>query len=120
MVLIVSRKTAHLLKAAIPCEWPRLRWSLRSSLAFLMLVTAPVVAQCQDRPPPDPAAGVAPIEPGLRGFGVMPVDGRTQQEMLSRCRQVRANGAGGNDPVAEARCDQLHRTIRNQPGNAAR
>jgi hypothetical protein len=120
MVLIGSAKASHLLEAASRREWLRWRGYVRSSLAGLILVAVPVVAQCQDRPPPDPAAGVAPIEPGLRGFGVMPVDGRTQQEMLSRCRQVRANGAGGNDPVAEARCDQLHRTIRNQPGNAAR
>jgi hypothetical protein len=120
MVLIGSVKASHLLEAVSRREWLRWRGYVRSSLAGLMLIAVPVAAQSQDRPPPDPAAGVAPIEPGLRGFGVRAVEGSTQQEMLSRCRQVRANGAGGNDPVAVARCDQFQRTIRNQPGNAAR
>lgn len=120
MVLIGSTKTTRLLKAASRREPPGWHGVVRSSLACLMLVAVPVAARCQDRPPPDPAAGVAPIEPGLKGFGVMAVEGSTQQEMLSRCRQVRVVGAGGNDPVADARCAQFRRTIRNQPGNAAR
>lgn len=120
MVLSGSAKTAYLVKAAARCEWSRARGCLHNSLALLVLVAFPGVARCQDRPPPDPAAGVAPIEPGLRGFGVMPVEGATLQEMLSRCRHVRASGAGSGDPVTEARCDQLRRTVRNQPGNAAR
>jgi len=120
MVLIGSGKTAHLLKTPVPHRWPRSCSYLRNLLACLMLIAVPVVAHCQDRPPPDPAAGVAPLEPGLRGFGVMPVDGRTLPEMQARCKQVRANGRVDNDAVAAARCSQLQRTLRNQPGNAAR
>ena len=56
-----------------------------------------------------------PIEPGTKGYGVRAVDGRTLGDMQERCRT-----ADASRPAAEqARCDQLQRTLRTQPGNAS-
>lgn len=117
MVLIDTRPGFYLSKVVAPRGRSRFLCYLCGSLALLLLVTAPGDVWSQDRPPPDPAAGVPPIEPGLKGFGVMAVEGRTLQEMLSRCKQAQAGGKSDVGPVAAARCDQLRRTIRNQPGN---
>lgn len=120
MVLIASGKAARRPEAAAPRKPAAALRRLGGAIAVLAVVAFPPGARSQDRPPPDPAAGLAPIEPGLRGFGVLPVEGASLREMLSRCRQAHASGSRGEDPVTEARCDQLRRTIRNQPGNAVR
>lgn len=120
MVLIDARPTLYLFKAVAPRGRSRSLCCLCGSLALLALVAAPGDAWSQDRPPPDPAAGMPSIEPGLKGFGVMAVEGTTLQEMLARCRQARVSGEGDDVSVAVARCDQLRRTLRNQPGNTAR
>lgn len=120
MVLIDTGLPFYLSKMVALRGRPKSLCCLCGSLALLALVAASGDAWSQDRPPPDPAAGVPPIEPGLKGFGVMAVEGRTLQEMLARCRQTRTSAEGDDVTVAAARCDQLRRTLRNQPGNAAR
>ncbi len=57
----------------------------------------------------------APIEPDMKGYGTRGVEGRTLSEMLDKCRSA----AGSMGEVEKARCDQLRRTVKNQPGNAA-
>ena len=65
--------------------------------------------------------------PGLRGYGTpdvsayVPADQATSvQSMLDRCAQVPppANPPSETQGLAVA-CSQLHRTLRNQPGNTA-
>ena len=56
-----------------------------------------------------------PIEPDMLGYGTRGVEGRTLREMLGRC----AAAAGSQTEVEQARCDQLRRTVKNQPGNDA-
>ena len=89
-------------------------------LGSLVAVAGPAIAQ---QPPipvinaddsyvaqPPPA-----IEPGMKGYGTRGVDGRTLAEMLENCRdQARQLSA-----VEQARCEQLQRTLKNQPGNSA-
>ena len=57
-----------------------------------------------------------PIEPDMLGYGTRGVEGRTLREMLDRCA---AAASRPDDEVENARCDQLRRTVRNQPGNDA-
>ncbi len=54
-----------------------------------------------------------PIEPDMKGFGTRAVPGRTLNEMLEHCRAQRVS----QDAVEQARCKQLLRTLKNQPGN---
>lgn len=58
------------------------------------------------QPPP-------PIEPDMKGYGTRGVEGRTLREMLDKCR----NTSGMLNKAEQARCDQLLRTLKNQPGN---
>lgn len=56
---------------------------------------------------------------GIKGYGVEPVSGDSLSAMLARCSQpgsqaISADRAGSLD----AECDQLHRTLHNQPGNS--
>ncbi len=57
-----------------------------------------------------------PIEPDMRGYATRGVEGRTLREMLDRCAAIAINSP---DEVERARCDQLRRTVKNQPGNDA-
>lgn len=63
-------------------------------------------------------------EPSVKGYGIKGVTGATLSDMLGRCADARRGGfalAEGESPALfKARCDQLHRTLRNQPGNSAR
>ena len=51
-----------------------------------------------------------PLEPGVRGYGIRGVEGRTLSEMVAVC-QSRA----GFSQLQNARCDQLKRTLKTQP-----
>ena len=55
------------------------------------------------------------IEPDVKGYGTRAVEGRTLGEMKARC----AASAASMSRVEAARCDQLRRTRRTQPGNTA-
>ncbi len=55
----------------------------------------------------------------VKGYGVEPVTGNSLSAMLARCSQPGPQAATvdrGMSPDAE--CDQLHRTLHNQPGNS--
>lgn len=68
-------------------------------------------------------AGVV-TEPSLRGYGIKGVEGATLDDMLARCAAAdrgSADLAEGETPaLLAARCAQLRRSLRNQPGNGAR
>lgn len=63
-------------------------------------------------------------EPSVKGYGIRGVEGATLSEMLRRCAAARlgdiALAEGESQALFTARCEQLHRTLRNQPGNSAR
>ena len=55
----------------------------------------------------------------IKGYGVKPVSGDSLSAMLARCSQPgpqTATADRGMSPDAE--CNQLHRTLHNQPGNS--
>ncbi len=54
-----------------------------------------------------------PIEPDMKGFGTRAVEGHTLDEMLRTCRARPSPPSA----VEQARCEQLLRTMKNQPGN---
>lgn len=62
-------------------------------------------------------------EPGMKGFGIRAVEGRTLSEMLGRCADADRGEAslapGETSALLAARCDQLRRSLRTQPGNTA-
>jgi len=70
-------------------------------------------------------SGQATAPEGLRGVGTPDVssylgDGQATsvQALLERCRQTPEHaGPNSNTRGLEAACSQLHRTMRNQPGN---
>lgn len=84
----------------------------RQILAALSLVAGLCSAQAQ-----------AVTEPGMKGFGIRAVEGRTLPEMLGRCADAdrgEASLAPGETPaLLAARCDQLRRSLHTQPGNTA-
>lgn len=84
----------------------------RPILAALSLVAGLCSAQAQ-----------AVTEPGMKGFGIRAVEGRTLPEMLGRCADAdrgEASLAPGETPaLLAARCDQLRRSLHTQPGNTA-
>lgn len=86
--------------------------SSRPILAALSLVAGLCSAQAQ-----------AVTEPGMKGFGIRAVEGRTLPEMLGRCADAdrgEASLAPGETPaLLAARCDQLRRSLHTQPGNTA-
>lgn len=69
------------------------------------------------------AQAQAVTEPGMKGFGIRAVEGRTLAEMLDRCaaadRGEAALASGETPELLAARCDQLRRSLRTQPGNTA-
>ena len=77
-----------------------------ATAGFLVAATLPAVSIAQTMPAPPSA-----------GYGVAGVPGDTLAEMRANCAASRARGEkhGG----MAARCEQLDRTQRNQPGNAA-
>jgi hypothetical protein len=66
----------------------------------------------------------AVTEPSLKGYGIKGVAGASLSEMLARCaaagRGEAALAEGETQPLLQARCAQLRRSLRNQPGNGAR
>ena len=54
----------------------------------------------------------ATIEPGVKGYGIRAVEGRTLDEMRQRCNAASA----ARSALEQARCDQLRRTLKTQPG----
>ena len=100
---------------------------MKPTLLLLPLLTAsaawfagPVAAQSQSIPVQSAddsyvAQPRPPIEPDMRGYGTRGVEGRTLREMLDRCAAAASRSAGA---VEQARCEQLRRTVKNQPGNA--
>ncbi|KOX47861.1 hypothetical protein ADL19_21415 [Streptomyces purpurogeneiscleroticus] len=85
----------------------------RPLLAALSLLAGLCSAQAQ-----------AVTEPGMKGFEIRAVEGSTLPEMLGRCTAAdrgEASLAPGETPaLLAARCDQLRRSLRTQPGNTAR
>ncbi|NPD66024.1 hypothetical protein HN018_03365 [Lichenicola cladoniae] len=58
-------------------------------------------------------------QPGLKGYGVEPVSGDSLSTMLARCSQSRPQVVGVDRGTSlDAECNQLHRTLHNQPGNS--
>lgn len=55
----------------------------------------------------------APAEPNFRGYGVKGIKAATLTDMQRACV-----GVPGEATVQRARCDQLRRTMRTQPGNS--
>lgn len=56
------------------------------------------------------------IEPDVKGFGTRGVEGQTLDEMLDRCKSTATSATA----VEKARCQQLKRTLKNQPGGTFR
>ena len=87
-------------------------YTTRPRLAALALLAGLGSAQAQ-----------AVTEPGMKGYGIRAVDGRTLTEMLGRCAAAdrgEADLAPGETPaLLAARCGQLRRSLRTQPGNTA-
>ena len=54
----------------------------------------------------------------IKGYGVEPVSGDSLSAMLARCTQPASQSADRGTSL-DAECDQLHRTLHNQPGNSA-
>ena len=55
----------------------------------------------------------------IKGYGVDPVPGDSQAAMLSTCaRPELPSAAADRGTSLDAECDQLRRTLHNQPGNA--
>ena len=75
---------------------------MRSWAASGVILLAATLSGC--------AAGGAAADGHARGYGIGPVEGETLNAMLARCAA---------DGFASPECDQLRRTERNQPGNAA-
>jgi len=73
------------------------------------------------------ACNVTPLQTqaGMRGFGTPGVsayapngDAPSLQAQLERCERVPQAGSAGQTQGLPAACDQLRRTVRNQPGNS--
>lgn len=64
------------------------------------------------------------MEPSLKGYGIKAVDGETLAHMRDRCARASQGDAalmeGETPALLKARCDQLKRTTRTQPGNTRR
>jgi hypothetical protein len=55
----------------------------------------------------------------LKGYGVEPVSGDSLRAMLARCSQPGPQAVGVDRGTSlDAECNQLHRTLHNQPGNS--
>lgn len=63
-------------------------------------------------------------EPSLKGYGIKAVDGETLANMRDRCARAALGEAklmeGETPALLKARCDQLARSMHNQPGNTRR
>jgi len=73
------------------------------------------------------ACTVTPLQTqaGMRGFGTPAVsayipdgDAPSLQAQLDRCERVPQAGSASQTQGLPAACDQLRRTVRNQPGNS--
>ena len=67
------------------------------------------------------SSSVAPVKQGsVRSYGVEPVAGGSLDAMLDRCSRPGQQALpAGRAPSLNAQCDQLRRTLHNQPGNSA-
>ncbi len=81
------------------------------------LLLALGLTACATAGTPGPAPGATAQRPIL-GFGVEPVAGDTLQAMLARCSAAGSQGGAAGGP-ATPECDQLQRSVHNQPGNSA-
>jgi hypothetical protein len=55
----------------------------------------------------------------IKGKGVAPVSGESLDAMLARCSQPGPQTATAERGTSlDAECNQLHRTLHNQPGNS--
>lgn len=55
----------------------------------------------------------------IKGYGVEPVSGNSLDAMLARCSQEGPQSATADRGTSlDAECNQLHRTLHNQPGNS--
>ncbi|WP_237480265.1 hypothetical protein [Lichenibacterium dinghuense] len=68
------------------------------------------------------ARAEAVTEPSLKGYGIKGVEAPTLPAMLARCAAARRGSAaleeGETPALLAARCDQLRRSVHNQPGNS--
>ena len=56
---------------------------------------------------------------GIKGYGVATVAGDDLSGMLARCSQPRPQTITADRGTSlDAECNQLHRTLHNQPGNS--
>jgi len=87
----------------------------RGSLAALLAAAS--LAACAG-PPPVPANGI--LGYGTPGVSSYPNAGQGDSlgSLMERCRTVPASAGPPRPQSLEAACDQLHRTVRNQPGNS--
>lgn len=83
----------------------------------LLLATLSLTA-CAGPPRAAPGSMLGYGTPGVESY-VPPEQGGSLDALLARCQGVTAPAALPPRPqTLEAACDQLHRTVRNQPGNA--
>ena len=97
---------------------PRRR-QFHSRLPTLLLAAA-TLAACA-APPPRAAPGklLGYGTPGVESH-LQPGQGDNLQALLARCQGVAEPvGVAPGRQTLEAACDQLHRTMHNQPGNSA-
>jgi hypothetical protein len=84
---------------------------LSASRSLLLLVLG--LAGC--------SSSVAPVKQGnIKSYGVEPVVGDSLGAMLARCSQPGQQAEPAERAASlNAQCDQLRRSLRNQPGNSA-
>ena len=83
------------------------------------LAVAASLAACSGQPTRQDAGHLGYGTPGVSSY-VSNGEPTSLQALLDRCRQVpRMDAAVGQTEGLPAACGQLHRTLRNQPGNAA-
>ena len=64
---------------------------------------------------PAPTGG----QESIKGYGVEPVAGDSLTAMLAHCSQSGPRSAAADRGTSlDAECNQLHRTLHNQPGNS--
>lgn len=57
-----------------------------------------------------------PLEPDVKGYGIRAVEGGTLDDMLTACKAPAVSSSAVRSAAERARCDQLLRTLKTQPG----
>ena len=82
-----------------------------------------LLGACLLLPPGASAARAEAVtEPSLKGYGIKGVEAPTLPAMMARCAAAKRGSApleeGETPALLAARCDQLRRSVHNQPGNS--